>query len=122
MKYGVHAPGCAAVLLACQAGSWRAAGGQRGAGATGGCAAAGSSAAAFFSPALTHMCVLCLLARWVSPASEAPGIQLAEFAEAIVKDDLARGIVRDDPVVSSLARASSKHAAPWRQSGIPHAS
>ena len=65
-----------------------------------------------------HACMIChkhFLPLLCSSGFEAPGVQLAEFAAAVAQDDLERGFVRDDPVVSSLSKASSKNAAPWQR-------
>ena len=46
--------------------------------------------------------------------AEAPAIQLAEHAQAILADDARLGFERNDPVLTRLATGSS-HAAP----GLP---
>ena len=47
---------------------------------------------------------------------QAPAIQLAEHAQAILADDREMGLTRHDPVVEAIARGSAHgHAAPWLQ-------
>ena len=45
---------------------------------------------------------------------QAPAIQLAEHAQAILADDREMGLTRRDPVVEAIARGGAHgHAAPW---------
>lgn len=45
---------------------------------------------------------------------QAPAIQLAEHAQAILADDREIGLTRRDPVVEAIARGGAHgHAAPW---------
>ena len=47
---------------------------------------------------------------------QAPAIQLAEHAQAILADDRDMGLTRRDPVVEAIARGGAHgHAAPWLQ-------
>lgn len=47
---------------------------------------------------------------------QAPAIQLAEHAQAILADDREMGLTRRDPVVEAIARGGAHgHAAPWLQ-------
>ena len=46
-----------------------------------------------------------------NPTAEAPAIQLAEHAQAILADDARMGIQRNDPVLERLAKGSA-HAVP----------
>ena len=47
-------------------------------------------------------------------SNQAPAIQLAEHAQAILADDREMGLTRRDPVVEAIARGGAHgHAAPW---------
>ncbi len=42
--------------------------------------------------------------------TQAPAVQLAEHAEAILEDDIRIGVQRDDPVLRRLAQGGAKHS------------
>ena len=46
---------------------------------------------------------------------QAPAVQLAEHAKAILEDDAKLGLCRRDPALERLARGkSTRHSAPWQ--------
>lgn len=47
---------------------------------------------------------------------QAPAIQLAEHAQALLADDAALGVQRKDPVLNRLASKGTKRAVPWSTS------
>ena len=55
---------------------------------------------------MLHLYLVCFL------RAEAPAVQVAEHAAAILADDAARGIQRKDISLQRLARAGAAHSAP----------
>lgn len=60
-------------------------------------------------PALQYSYIRSFLAA----ASEAPAVQLAEHARAVLEDDRRLGVQRMDNVLIRLARGGERHAVPW---------
>ena len=46
-------------------------------------------------------------------AAKAPAIQLQEHAKAVLKDDAARGIRREDKFLKALAKGDAHHSVAW---------
>lgn len=54
-----------------------------------------------------------MIDRHAVASSQAPAVQLQQTAAALVADDKKLGVARADAVVSRLAKATPKNAAPW---------